>query len=91
MGAQDDFELCGLAAVSLPISPSDSLGALRGPLAPGLTVVLMASHPWSNISPSALLMPVRLACLPSMASMLWYANSPAAQLAYTQRGSSRPV
>lgn len=34
-------------------------------------VVLSASHPWSNISPSGPAMPVRRACFPSMLSKLW--------------------
>jgi hypothetical protein len=44
------------------------------------TVVLMASQPWSNISPSGPAMPVRRACLPSMASRDWYMKRPTAQL-----------
>ena len=44
------------------------------------TVVFSASHPWSNISPSGPAIPVRRACLPSIASRLWYKNRPAAHL-----------
>ncbi len=41
--------------------------------------VLRLSQPWSNSSPSGLCEPVRRACLPSMASSVWYANRPRAQ------------
>ena len=41
--------------------------------------VLMLSQPWSNSSPSGLLVLVLLACLPSMASSVWYMKRPRAQ------------
>lgn len=38
------------------------------------------SIPWSNSSPRPLEVPVRLACFPSMLSMVWYINKPKAKL-----------
>lgn len=37
-------------------------------------IVVSASQPWSNNSPSGELVPVRRACLPSSASSVWYSH-----------------
>lgn len=46
------------------------------------------SHPWSNSSPRGLAVPVLLACLPSMASKLWYMNKPKPHKAHAHLGAS---
>ena len=45
-----------------------------------------ASHPWSNSSPSGELLPVRRACLPSIASKAWYPNKPSIANKHAQAG-----
>ena len=45
------------------------------------------SQPWSNNSPSGVLVPVLLACLPSIASNDWYKNRPTAHSKYTILGA----
>lgn len=49
------------------------------------------SQPWSNNSPKGDEEFVLLACLPSIASKLWYMNRPSAHNAHVHLGgSSRP-
>lgn len=54
---------------NIQVGYSPSLTAIQAPKA--MNTVDMLSHPWSNNSPKGDWLPVRLACLPSMASRLW--------------------
>ena len=62
------------------------LGLIADPIGNTMTTVLMASQPWSNIIPNALLVPVFLACFPSMLSSVWYANTEKLQYKKYQLG-----
>lgn len=50
------------------------------------SVQLRLSMPWSKSSPRPLEVPVRLACLPSTLSIVWYAKRPKAKLKYSHEG-----
>jgi len=45
------------------------------------------SQPWSNNSPNGVDVPVLLACLPSIASKLWYINKPSAHRKHAHLGA----
>lgn len=74
----------GQRAVKTPdLEVPSAMAAVSSRLA---RVQFKESMPWSNSSPSPLEVPVRLACLPSTLSMVWYMKRPKAKLRYSHDG-----